>query len=141
MGVPVDSCKGVRMGAVSLLLLGPDGQPVAVPIEDLDAIPSLVEEDEEMTGEGIPGQGRSQGGEPVEALAHVGRLCREIDADGGAQSEHRRPSTTAMSWRSVWGSNPGGRAMRRPSGRMGSRWGREAVIERIGWGRMVTGRK
>ena len=32
---------------------GPDGQPVAVPIKDLDAIAPLVDEDEEMTGEGI----------------------------------------------------------------------------------------
>src|SRR5262245_66579591 len=103
MGVPVDSCKGVRMGAVSLLLLGPDGQAVAVPIEDLDAIPSLVEEDEEMTGEGIPGQGRSQGGEPVEALEHVGRLCREIDEDGGAQCEQGSACRAAMRWRSVRG--------------------------------------
>ena len=35
---------------------GPDGQAVAVPIEDLDAIAPLVDEDEEMTGEGIEGQ-------------------------------------------------------------------------------------
>ena len=36
--------------------LGPDGQAVAVPIQDLDAIAPLVDEDEEMTGEGIEGQ-------------------------------------------------------------------------------------
>jgi hypothetical protein len=35
---------------------GPDGQSVAVPIQDLDAIAALVDEDEEMTGEGIEGQ-------------------------------------------------------------------------------------
>ena len=33
--------------------LGPDGQAVAVPIQDLDAIAALVDEDKEMTGEGI----------------------------------------------------------------------------------------
>src|SRR5262249_54442917 len=33
--------------------LGPDGPAVAVPIPDLDAIAALVDEDEEMTGEGI----------------------------------------------------------------------------------------
>jgi hypothetical protein len=48
---------------------GPDGQAVAVPIEDLDAIAPLVDEDEEMTGEGIQRQAGSQGEEPVEALA------------------------------------------------------------------------
>jgi hypothetical protein len=45
---------------------GPDGQAVAVPIEDLDAIAPLVDEDEEMTGEGVQRQGGSQGEEPVE---------------------------------------------------------------------------
>ncbi len=33
--------------------LGPDGQAVAVPIQDLDAIAAFVDEDEEMTGEGV----------------------------------------------------------------------------------------
>ena len=36
--------------------LGPDGQAVAVPIQDLDAIAALVDEDEEMTREGIESQ-------------------------------------------------------------------------------------
>ncbi len=46
--------------------LRPDGQAVAVPIEDLDAIAPLVDEDEEMTGEGIQRQAGGQGEEPVE---------------------------------------------------------------------------
>jgi len=33
--------------------LGPDGHAVTVPIQDFDAITALVDEDEEMTGEGI----------------------------------------------------------------------------------------
>ena len=44
---------------------GPDGKAVAIPIQDLDAIAPLVDEDEEMTGEGIKRQGGSQGEEPV----------------------------------------------------------------------------
>src|SRR6516225_7429401 len=67
--------------AAALESLGPDGQPIAVPIKNLDPITPLVDEDEEMTGERIQRQARSQGGEPVKALAHVGRFGREVDAD------------------------------------------------------------
>ncbi len=102
--------------------LGPDGQTIAVPIQDLDAIATLVDEDEEMTGEGIERQAaRCQGGQAVEALAHVGRFFGEVNADRGAQSEHGRSSTTAMRRRRVWGSNPGATAIRRPLERMSSR--------------------
>src|SRR3954464_2728674 len=98
MGVPADSCKGERMGAVLLWLLGPDGQPIAVPIQDLDAIAPSIEEDEEVSREGIEleGTGR-QRGQAVKTLAHVGGFSGEIDPDGGAQSEHRRSSTKSMS--------------------------------------------
>src|SRR4051794_33611508 len=122
--------------------LGPDGHPIAVPMEDLDAIAPLVDEDEEMTGEGIESQAaRRQGGQAVKALAHVGRSFGEVDADRGAQSEHGCPSTTAMRWRRVWGSNPGATAIRRPLDRMSSRWGPEAVLGGMGSGRIATGRK
>ena len=129
------------MGVVCRLFLCPDGQAIAVPIEDLDAIAPLVDEDEEMTGEGIQRQAGSQGEEPVEAFAHVGRFGGEIDADGGAQSEHGTPSTVAMRRRRVWGSNPGATAMRRPLGRMSSRGAEGLAIDGVGSGRIVTGRK
>src|SRR5207237_2341172 len=78
--------------------LGPDGQAIAVPVEDLDAIPAAVDEDEEVTGEGIElGGSCDEGGEAVEALAHVGRFLGEGDPDGGAQPEHGGSSTKAMS--------------------------------------------
>ena len=84
-----------------------------------------------------------QGGEAVEALAHVGRFFGEVDADGGAESEHGRSSTTAMSWRRVWGSKPGATAIRRPLLRSSSRGCREAAAAVAGMGsvRRVTGRK
>ena len=95
--------------------LGPDRQPVTIPVQDLDAIPALVDEDEEVTGEGIEREGTGdQGGEAVEAFPHVGRFFGEVDTDGGAQPEHGGSSTTAMSWRRVWGSKPGATAIRRP---------------------------
>jgi hypothetical protein len=47
--------------------LGPDGHAVAVPIQDLDAIPAFVDEDKEMPGEGIERQiARCKGGKTVE---------------------------------------------------------------------------
>jgi hypothetical protein len=61
--VPADSCKAGTMGVVLFLLLGPDGQAIAVPVQDLDAIASLVEEDEEVTGEGIEREGTCDQGE------------------------------------------------------------------------------
>src|SRR5271165_1144097 len=121
---------------------GPDGQAVAVPIQDLDTIPAFVDEDEEMTGEGIERQAAGcQRGQAVETLAHIGGLLGEVNADRGAQPEHGRSSTTAMRWRSVWQSNPGATAIRRPLERISSRWDWEAGIDGVGSGMMVTGRK
>ena len=53
MGPPADSCKGGRKGAVWLLLLVPDRQPVTVKVEDLDPIPAAVEKEEEMAGQDV----------------------------------------------------------------------------------------
>src|SRR5579883_2788612 len=78
---------------------------------------------------------------PVAPPYWADRALTEIDADGGAQSEHRGPSTAAMRRRRVWGSNPGATAMRRPLGRMSSRWAVGSLIDGVGSGRMVTGRK
>src|SRR5205807_2307079 len=66
--------RGVRDAeGAALEPLGPDGQAIAVPVQDLDAIAPLVEEDEEVAGEGIQREGTGdQGGEAVEALPHVG---------------------------------------------------------------------
>ena len=73
MGVSDDSCKGVRMGAVLLLLLIPDGQAVTVEVEDLDPIPATVEEEEEMTGQQVLAEAfLNQARKAVEALAEVG---------------------------------------------------------------------
>src|SRR5436305_15255882 len=95
-----------------------------------------------MPGEGIELEGTcDQRGETIEALPHIGRLLGEVHTDGGAQSEHGRSSTTAMSWRRVWGSKPGATAIRRPLLRSSSMGCREAAVAEMGSGRMVTGRK
>src|SRR3954454_24444295 len=104
MGVPAISCKGARTGAVCFVLLGPDGEAVAVPVEDLEAVAAAVGEDEEVSGEGVELQDAlSQRRQAVEALAHVSRLGGEVDADGGAQSEHGGASSTPRSRRRVSG--------------------------------------
>ena len=106
---------------------GPDGQPVAVPIQDLDAIAAFVDEDEEMTGEGIERQAAGCQREPGRRSSCA---CRRVAWRGkrGPRRSVRtwRSSTTAMRWRRVWGSNPGATATRRPLERMSSRWGWEA---------------
>src|SRR5512135_3313581 len=122
--------------------LGPDGQAIAVPVQDLDAIASLVDEDEEVAGEGIDREATyDQRGEAVEALTHIGRFFGKVNTDGGAQSEHGRSSTTARSWRRVWGSKPGATAILRPLLSSSSRGCPEAAVAKMGSGVMVTGRK
>ena len=46
--------------------LGPDGQAVAVPVEDLEPVAAPVPEDEEVSGEGVLGEDR--GGPGREAV-------------------------------------------------------------------------
>jgi hypothetical protein len=71
------------MGAVWLLLLVPDRQAVMIEIEDLDAIPAAVDEEEEMAVEEVLAEAfLDQPGEAVEALPHVDRSGAEERADG-----------------------------------------------------------
>src|SRR4051794_1687368 len=88
MGVPADSCKGERTGAVSLLLLGPNRQTVTIPVEDLDAIASLVDEDEEVAGEGIEREdARDQRGEAVETFpVHPAEARAGVERGGHGDS-------------------------------------------------------
>ena len=94
---------------------GPDDQPVAVPIENLDSIATFVDEDEEVTGEGIEVEAGDKGGEPVEAPAHVSGSGRDVHVDGGAQA---RASGNPPGRRGVGGeSGRRNRAGRRCDGR------------------------
>ena len=64
---------------------GRHGQTIPVPIQDLDAVATLVDEDKEMTREGVKCQAaRCQGGQAVETSAHVGRLLGEVDRPGAS---------------------------------------------------------
>jgi antitoxin component of MazEF toxin-antitoxin module len=83
MGVSDDSCKVEKMGAVSLVLLIPDGQAVMIKVEYLDAIPAAVDEEEEMAVEEILAEAlRDEAREAVEALPHVDRSGAKERADG-----------------------------------------------------------
>jgi hypothetical protein len=93
MGVSVDSCKGERMGAVSLVLLVPDRQAVPVKIKDLDPIPATVEEEEEMAGQELLVEAfLDQAGKAVEALAEIDRSCAEEGPDGRGKHDHDEAS-------------------------------------------------
>jgi hypothetical protein len=70
IGVSADSCKDEVTGAVLLLLLVPDREPISIKVEDLDPIPAAVEEKEEMAGQRVlPKTLLDQSGETVEAFA------------------------------------------------------------------------
>ena len=114
--------RGVRdTEGTALEPLRPDGQAIAVPVEDLDPIPSLVDEDEEMAGEGIELEGtRDERGEAVEALSHVGRFFGEVNTDGGVVRTWSLLDDGDELAR-VWGSKPGGTAIRRPLPKSSSR--------------------
>jgi len=82
MGVSADSCKGAGIGAVSLLLLVPDGQAIMIEIEGLDAIPAAVDEEEEMAVEEVLAEALlDEAREAVEALPHVDRSGAEERTD------------------------------------------------------------
>ena len=72
---------------ISSFHFGPDGQAIAVPIEDLEAVAATIAKDEEMTGEGLLADDLcGQGGQAVEAAAHLdmGQAGpMEIGDDGG----------------------------------------------------------
>lgn len=58
-----------------LQLLVPDAKPGLSPIQNLDAIASAIDEDEQTSRQGILFQfGFRQGNEPVKALPHICRL-------------------------------------------------------------------
>src|SRR4051794_5216164 len=69
--------------------LVPDGQAVAVEVEDLDPIPAAVDGEEEMTGQGgLPEALLNQSGQAVESLAHVGGPGAKGDAGGRGGGGH-----------------------------------------------------
>ena len=86
----------------------PEGQAVAVPVEELDHAATTVDEDEKRTGQGIcPQIGTDDAAETVEGFAHIAEAAVEIDAGGRRQAEHRERSlSVSTTARRVKGSKP-----------------------------------
>ena len=64
--------------------LVPQGESIAIPVEDLDPITSAISEDEEVSRERVLSDLlANELGQTVEALPHIGRIGGQRDADGG----------------------------------------------------------
>src|SRR5689334_21017721 len=75
--------RGGHLERPGLEPLVPEGQAVAIEVEDLEAIPAAVDEEEEVAAEEVLAEaGADQPREAVEALAHVGGAGAEEGADG-----------------------------------------------------------
>ena len=62
---------------------GPHGIAIAVPVEDLDAVATAIEENEEMPGKGVLSDNvLGHLSQAVEAAAHVGGHGADEDTDG-----------------------------------------------------------
>src|SRR5262245_4031766 len=136
MGKFAEFCKGGRIGALLLLSLVPDGQAVAVPVKQLDAVAALRAKDKEVSGKRIGTEEITDHlHQAVEAAAHVGRLGAQEDAYRQRQTQHgvASASRTARSCRRVAASKPTGTRRTRPAWSTSSRTGVD--------GTMVTGRK
>jgi hypothetical protein len=103
------------MGVVWILLLVPERQAVAVPVEDLDPVAPPIPEHEEVSRERIlVDPVADELAQAVEALAHVGGFDSEKDTECRDEAQHGRPSSTATTRRKVSESNPGPITTRRP---------------------------
>src|SRR5512135_3108946 len=66
--------------------LVPDRQPVAIEVEDLEAIPAAVEEEEEMAGQEVLSEALlNQPRKAIKTFAHVCRSGTEEHAHGGGE--------------------------------------------------------
>ena len=148
---------GGRLGhleASGLESLVPDGQAVAIEVEDLDPIPAAVEEEEEMAGQEVLAEAfLDQAREAVEALAHVGGPRAEEDPDGRGEHDHGvaswrgRPASAATTRPSHSGSGGAskrsrtwwGNSISTPRPGTGSVWWRTGIeVERNEQGRLGT---
>src|ERR1019366_1675718 len=106
-----------RIGAF-LQPLGPDSEPIAIPVQDLHAIAPPVGEYEQMAGEGVHlHYCVHQCVQPVEAPPHVARRGRQVHTHTGRQMNHRGSRNTLSTSRSVAASMPGAIRNRSPEAR------------------------
>src|SRR5690606_3110792 len=84
-----------------------EDEPGAVPKQHLRLVLGLADEDEEVSGVRVLLEGALHDrAEPIDALAHVGQLGRQVDADAGRQAQHVASPSNASTRRSVSSSNP-----------------------------------
>ena len=111
--------------------LHPDRVAIAIPIQDLDPIPSPVGEDEQVAR--VSGSCSmsiaSELGQAVVTRAQVAGAGRDEHPDGRGEADHRPGSIASIRRRSVSGSKPWPTTIRRPraGGSRGDR-GREFAI-------------
>ena len=92
----------------------PDGQSVAVPIEQFDPVAVSVAKDKQGTGERVLIEFQpDQAAQAIEGLSHIARGPVQIDPGGGSQGKHD-PLTTEITWRRVEGSKPQSSSIERP---------------------------
>ncbi len=90
-------CGGPGEGSL-FQTLGQHADAGAVVVEDLEAVAAFVGEDEERTALQPPDyDGRGDGGEAVEGLAHVVVFEGEVDAHAGREADHRDTTFPARS--------------------------------------------
>src|SRR3954468_21798874 len=88
---------GVEVGlgevvAAILQTLTPEAEAVAAPIENLDAVGTAVEEDEQVAGQGVGLEAvLDQGEQPVEARTHIDGIGAIPQLDGGGEAQHGLP--------------------------------------------------
>src|SRR5450755_607542 len=98
--------------------LGPDGEPVAIPVKDLDSVASPVSEYEQMPAKRVELHHRvHQRMQPIEAAPHIARRRRQVHAHAGRQMDHRGSRNTLNTSRSVTASMPGAIRSRSPEAR------------------------
>ena len=88
------SCRWLgHLEAPGLESLVPDGQPVAVKVKELDAIPATVEKEEEMAGQEVLCEALlNQPGKAIKTFTHIGWSCAKEHAHGrGELREHQSP--------------------------------------------------
>src|SRR5262249_32828265 len=96
-------------------------EAVALPREDLQAIPATIAEDEQIAAERVPAEvRRHEGRQAVDALAPILRLAGDPDPPGEAKGQHAPPPKAAMSRAITTGSVPIGTRTTSPVGRMTS---------------------
>src|SRR5262249_28243836 len=113
--------KDVIRRVRTLQTLAPQAQPVAAPVQHLEAIRRPIPEDEEMAAERIGFQPLgNQKEKAVEAQTHIDRIGAVPQLDGGREVQHGGAPRASTRARTKARSLPGGMRRTVPPGRTSS---------------------